>query len=155
MKKDRHGGAWFRTQYRGNWVQLPKADRRGRPGTYSGSLWARSMADAHRIVLRRGLGEIVLWPLGTPKQYVYASDLIVKKIGTSGKAGEKRKLHALCYLGMLALASGVATVQEVIGDNGFIHEFCHGKNRHELRIRIRAIERRVPGYRAGYKRVSE
>ena len=34
-------------------------------------------------------------------------------------------LHGACFLGFLALKSNVATVDEILGDYGFVHEMIH------------------------------
>ena len=34
-------------------------------------------------------------------------------------------IHQACFIGFVALKTGVATVDEVLGDHGIIHSLCH------------------------------
>ena len=64
-----------------------------------------------------------------------------------------------CFVGFLALRSGAASVEEVLGDFGLIHEIAHnmhigeGNSRIASRIKIvrmaRRIEQAIPGHPYG------
>ena len=49
---------------------------------------------------------------------------IIREDGPTDKA-----FHAACYLAFLALSLVVATVSEVLGDYGLLHELAHGVER--------------------------
>lgn len=90
------------------------------------------------------MGEKVDGECGKSLPYIPASKMLMKRHWKM--SGALNVVHALCYLGQIALASGVATTQEVLGDQGFIHEYAHRVSRRALAKRVSEIERRVPGY---------
>ena len=65
-------------------------------------------------------------------------------------------LHMACFVGFLALKSGVATIEDVLGDVGLIHEIAHNldigegdpcvASRAEVVRMAHSIERAIPGY---------
>ena len=68
-------------------------------------------------------------------------------------------LHLACFVGFLALKSGSATIEEVLGDTGLIHEMVHRMcsvdedddypfivSQEELADMAHRIERTIPGY---------
>ena len=65
-------------------------------------------------------------------------------------------LHMACFVGFLALKSGVATVEDILGDCGLVHEIAHNMDIGEgnpciatraVVVRMaRRIERAIPGY---------
>lgn len=143
-------GGWYLTEYRGNLAPIGPDEELGRPGNYSAFLWASSRRQAGRIARQRGLSERVIFVSHRKRPYRTASQLLSMRKRTPRH--EKDVLHGLCFLGMIALASGTATIQDVLGDYGFIHEYCHRQfNRADLIERIRVVEQRVPGYLAGSK----
>ncbi|MDE0712554.1 MAG: hypothetical protein OXH60_10530 [Rhodospirillales bacterium] len=68
-------------------------------------------------------------------------------------------MHRACFVGFLALKSGVRGVEEILGDTGLIHEMAHHldlgevgsciASREELASMARRIERAIPGYPSG------
>ena len=68
-------------------------------------------------------------------------------------------LHMACFVGFLALKSGTATVEDVLGDYGLIHEIAHnmhigeGNSSIASRIKVvgmaRRIEQAIPGHPYG------
>lgn len=146
-------GCWYMTGYRANWVPLGKHEDVTRPGNYSAFLWASSPRQARKLAQLRGLGERVVCTSGRAKPYRTASETLGRRTVGGKTSVVTAQLHGLAFLGMLALASGVATVQEVLGDQGFIHAFCHrGTDRRVLIARVKEIERRVPGYLPGNRK---
>lgn len=75
-------------------------------------------------------------------------------IETEGFTAET--LHMACFVGFLALKSGAANVEDVLGDVGLIHEIAHNMHfgeggaciasRTEVVRMARQIERAIPGY---------
>ena len=65
-------------------------------------------------------------------------------------------LHMACFVGFLALKSEGASIEEVLGDVGLIHEIAHNMeigegntciaSRAEVVRMARRIERAIPGY---------
>jgi hypothetical protein len=66
-------------------------------------------------------------------------------------------LHALCWFAHLALASGTATVDDLLGDCGVVHEWAHlralgeggltsNASAERLIQKVEDIERRIPGF---------
>ena len=65
-------------------------------------------------------------------------------------------LHMACFVGFLALKSGVTTVEDVLGDFGLIHEIAHNMDigegdpcvatRSEVVRMARKIEQAIPGH---------
>lgn len=130
--------------------------RAGLRGKYSSEITARSWADARRVARGRGIGEVVI---GEGRLH---STRPASAILRARKAGLAEKLHALCWLARLALASKVATGADFFDDEtGIIHQLAHlyGDLRDDpkesktavlqaLSKRAATIERRVPGYLA-------
>jgi len=119
-------------------------------GSYSGDVWARSARHARQVAKRRGLGERILGETGRRRPpWTLPSEWIAKR-----KLRDADVFHALCWLGHLALKSGVATADELLGDNGLIHEYAHmrswggrtGLRRRDLIAKAREIEGRIPGF---------
>ena len=65
-------------------------------------------------------------------------------------------LHMACFVGFLALKSGVASIEDVLGDLGLIHEVAHNMHvgegetciasRAEVARMARRLERAIPGH---------
>ena len=65
-------------------------------------------------------------------------------------------IHMACFVGFLALKSGVVSIEDVLGDVGLIHEIAHNMDigegdpciasRAEVMGMARRIERAIPGY---------
>ena len=67
--------------------------------------------------------------------------------------------HMACFVGFLALKSGAATVDEILGDRGLVHEIVHClvgdhdepllASQAEMVRMARRIERAIPGHPCG------
>lgn len=68
-------------------------------------------------------------------------------------------LHMACFVGFLALKAGVASVEQVLGDCGLIHEIAHQMDlgsgdevgtpwatTEDIKVMARRIERAIPGH---------
>ena len=137
---------WYRTVYKHDWEPAKEPDS-GKElelvGHFCGNIRAKSLKDARSCAKARGMGEYVEPYIKPTKKRPYkpASKVL------SGRAALREKFHALCYLGQLALASGVAQPWEIVGDRGIIHRFSHGEGGSKsLMAEIRRIEGLVPGY---------
>ena len=125
---------------------------RGAFGTPFGSkIEAPSMAAARDCARRRRIGERVLGEacatIDRPASAVLRS-----------RTTPARKLHALAFLGLLALRARVARVEDILDDEaGVLHQWAHYEQSRERGDRtpgirrvllkmVRKIERRVPGY---------
>ncbi len=137
---------WYQTNYRANWAPVDPKEEICRPGTYGAQIWAKSLRNAREIAQKRGMGEVIVGERGSQaRPYRYASEVLAATRGHN--RGMYPKLHALCYLGMVAMACGAATIQEVLGDEGFVHDICHARSVQKRLIeRVKFIEKRVPGY---------
>jgi hypothetical protein len=108
-------------------------------GRYATRVYARSKWHAEELTRERGLNEVV-WIKSRAPNYPRASTALRKH-------GFRRDvLHNLCFMAHLALKSGAATSEELLGDEGLIHEYIHGTNRQSLIAECIEIEKRIPGY---------
>jgi hypothetical protein len=118
---------------------------------YGSHLWATDAADARSIAKRRRLGERILGQ--SPRCY---SDPLSSILFRRRNYGEKADLiHSLTWLGFIAAKSGAATLDELWGDTGVIHQAVHylqfGTETGEtvtagwVYEALRRLERRVPG----------
>lgn len=108
-------------------------------GRYGNRIHARSKRDAEKLARERGMNEAVWLKSHAPK-YPRASTAL-------RKGGFRRDvLHNLCFMSHMALKSGAATSEEILGDEGLIHEYIHGAKRQSLIAKCIEIEKRIPGY---------
>lgn len=134
---------WFLTDYRANWRRQDDYEDVAQPGAYGAYLWARNFRHAKKVALRRGMGErVVSTGNNGPAPYKTASEML------RSRKPAHEKVHALCFLGQIALASGVATAQEIIGDEGIVHDYCHYGAVKRVKENVARIERITPGYLA-------
>lgn len=118
-------------------------------------LFAPDLATAVKYTEERGMGEQVVSlgtaepPIVLPSEWLDAGNL-------------PQATHAACWLSYVALKAGVATVDELLSDNGILHDLIHlslpadnfGGGAREIinRIRrllpdaLRALEAKTPGY---------
>ena len=71
-----------------------------------------------------------------------------------------KALHQATFIGFLALKSGAATVEQIVGDLGLVHEIAHavevdaampGTRQNDYLVRIaEIIEAAIPGYALGH-----
>ena len=88
--------------------------------TYSSYLWAQSAAHAVQIAKIRGLDEIVTESFVTPEHITWAEVIASRGLGTAAQ-----RLHYLTFLAFVAMKSGIYTVDRVMGDKGWYHEYIH------------------------------
>ena len=84
-------------------------------------------------------------------------DVFYKRLSDrlSGKSDiDMEDVHAACFLSFVALKSGVATVEETLGDKGLVHEMVHKilyptepilMDKEELTEIARNFEEKIPG----------
>jgi hypothetical protein len=116
---------------------------------YSSEIWARSWKHAQELAGARCLGEKIIGS-GPILQAASCSAVL------SSRAPLADKMHALCFLGLLATSSSCAEARDFFGDQGVLHQFVHYSIpiiRKEGRMTLRKIlrdvediERRIPGY---------
>ena len=115
-------------------------------GSFSGDIWARDWAHAKRLAKKRGIGEIICGEVRGKQYWRYPSETMRMR-----KRDHDAIFHGLAFLGWLALKSGAATADEILGDYGILHEYAHVRGGasilKKLIPRVEAIERRVPGYK--------
>ena len=108
------------------------------------------------VLKARNMGETVhegCSPSSLPPNGQSLSDMIASDDCTAAA------LHLACFVGFLALKSGSATIEEVLGDTGLIHEMVHRmcsvdeeddypfiESQEELADMAHRIERTIPGY---------
>lgn len=135
---------WFMTAYMADGTPPPD----DLIGAYGGYLWANDLRHAKRVAKRRGLNERVEGEMTkNPRRRVYTlpSQWLAKR-----KPRDADVMHALCWLGHMALKSGAATADELLGDEGLIHEFVHMRSglsgrRKKLIAMAAKFEARIPG----------
>jgi hypothetical protein len=135
---------WFVTVYNADGSPPPK-DVDSWVGSYGGYLFARDLKEAKRFAKKRGLNEGVMHRCGQSKPYTLPSEWRAKR-----KADDKKVMHALCWVAHMALQSGVADANELLGDQGLVHEYlhmrCNGTPKRKRLIEMaKDIERRIPG----------
>jgi len=134
---------WFMTAYYADGSPPPGIEESW-VGAFGGYIFANSMRQAKAFAKRRGLNEGVAWRCGQAAPYRLPSEWIAKR-----RPDPTDVFHSLIWMGHLALKSGVATVDEVFGDEGIVHVYAHMRSgrprRKELIKRVREIERRIPG----------
>lgn len=133
---------WFLTDYRANWRRQDDHEEEAGVGAYGAHLWAKNEKHADWVAKVRGMGERVISTGSRRTPYKTASEMLRSRKPATDK------VHALCFLGQIALASGVATAQEIVGDEGIIHDFCHSGATKRLKENVARIERITPGYLA-------
>ena len=79
---------------------------------YGSYVEAPTEADAECLIQQRGMGEEIIGTRETPPE------------STAPGTG-MRLLHQVCFWSHIALKSGTATVDEVLGDRGVLHEVVH------------------------------
>ena len=108
-------------------------------GRYGNRIYARSKRHAEKRARERGMNEAV-WLKSHAPNFPRASTAL-------RKSGFRRDvLHNLCFMSHMALKSGAATSEEILGDEGLIHEYIHGAKRQPLIAKCIEIEKRIPGY---------
>lgn len=88
--------------------------------TYGSYLWAKSPAHAARLARIRGLDEQIMGCFSLYQDETWVNLRLKRK----GKAYEQR-LHYLTFLSFVALKSGLYSVDMVMGDRGWYHEYIH------------------------------
>lgn len=106
------------------------------------------------IVKARNIGETVEPLDPVPARRPPVERTLADSIETGGFTAEA--LHMACFVGFLALKSGVASIEDVLGDFGLIHEVAHNMHmgegetciasRAEVARMARRLERAIPGH---------
>lgn len=130
-------------------------------GEYGSEVWAYSWKEARETARRRGINEKVIGS----KAVLRAQPASV--VLRSKKVSDLDRIHALSFMGYLALSAGVAKPSDILGDAGLLHTMVHialgietigpvmgGREitiskrvMMELLVqRCREIERKIPGY---------
>ena len=136
--------------YSRNYFLVDQGRRRRRFGTTVKA----SPQTINDIVKARNLGEVDE-PCGTvPTRRPPAGRTLADLIEADGFTVPA--LHMACFVGFLALKTQVASVEDVLGDVGLIHEIAHNMHfgegeasiasRSEVVRMARQIERAIPGY---------
>ncbi len=120
-------------------------------GDYSSFIYARSMRDANKIARIRRLNELVLckWSRSNRSPYRRPSDQLRRR-----KLSHKQRfdiIHGLTFLSYILLRSRRAPPEQLVGDEGILHQAIHSlaygyPSRRGLIPIIRAFEIRAPGY---------
>lgn len=141
---------WFLTAYP-SFTKLPRVPD---AGTYGADLWARNHRHAVEVAEQRGFGErIISGPSRKPTTHKLVSAQI------EAHAPWDAVLHNAIFMGWVALRCRVATVDEILGDGGLVHEIMHARvgvtgpgYRKRLASHARAIEALIPGWTAPNRR---
>lgn len=112
-------------------------------------IWAPSKTEAEAIAKARDMGPVAL--ASGPRKEFRPSVLAT----LPGGWARYDVLHSLCYIGFLAGRHGVATAEDLVGDDGPLHELAHylgagpnirgGKMLAHLEERVAWLEGIVPG----------
>ena len=107
-----------------------------------------------KIIATRNIGEVPEPRDSVPCKRPPGSKPLADLIETEGFTAEV--LHMACFVGFLALKSGVVNIEDVLGDVGLIHEIAHNldigegdpciASRAEVVRMARSIEWAIPGY---------
>lgn len=136
---------------------------------YCSEIWAADLAEARHFAIRRNIGERVISEGGNGPRDSETGDAAQPAPGVADIVARTPEdadmmdpddmaeaFHAACWLGFLALSSGVATPREILGDEGLLHRLAHhatvdfrdpAQRRLEIRMLARDIETRIPGWR--------
>jgi hypothetical protein len=90
-------------------------------GTQATQLLARDLEHALKLIEQRNMGETID-AHGTREARSVGVEL-PSELLAKGRIVEA--LHAACWLGMVACRAGVITGEELLGDNGLIHNMVH------------------------------
>lgn len=112
-------------------------------------IWAADREEAERIAALRGFGKVR--KLSNPPKEFRPS----RQATWEGGLSRPDVLHSLCYLSFLAARSGVATAEQLVGDDSPLHELAHylgagdnirgGNFRTYVIERLRWLESIIPG----------
>lgn len=119
---------------------------------YGSHIWARDWRQARAYAQRRGIGEVVVGAWERTGE-LPASEVI------RTRGAVRIKVHALCWLGMLATSCGAATAADFFDDqSGILHQFVHAVNQNgdpagenadvfpQVLLAVQRLQRKVPGY---------
>lgn len=111
-------------------------------------IWAESKDRAEEIATARGMGPCT--KASGPRKEFRPSVLS----NLPGGWGRPDVLHSIAYLGFLAGRHGLISVEDLVGDDGPIHELAHylsgpkmrgGKMKDHLETRVKWLESIIPG----------
>jgi hypothetical protein len=116
--------------------------------SFGSHVHAATAEEAARFARARGLGEVVDGGHGS-----YCHERRASVLLRDERVAAVEKLHALCWVLNLALAAGVASRDETLGDVGVLHEATHCALGYTLTLTwpeladlVAVIETRIPGY---------
>ncbi len=122
---------------------------------FASVIQASDRAHALLLAVQRGFGETVHGALDAPPGDCRLQDILSRDPLEPGDMAAA--FHAACWLGFLALSSGVAVPREILGDEGLAHALAHlaagdsvdpeGRIADILR-QAHDLETRIPGFPA-------
>jgi hypothetical protein len=109
---------------------------------YGSHIYARSFREAQEIAKSRNIGEKIMGVGGVVTDgynRVVPEELInpdFRELTDNEFVHELPKIiHSACFLGLIAVSSGTANVNDLLGDNGVVHELVHLLNGSSLTTR--------------------
>lgn len=147
VQRERSGRGWYMVGYATGGV-AHKGDP-AKPGNYSAYVHANSLRHARDICRRRGIGERIVSPYARLRSRPYEP---LSALLNSRKAKPLQIVHAAIYLGWLAMRAGKIEANDLLHDEGLIHEIVHdlaprsGRSRRRHIPAVIELEKRVPGY---------
>lgn len=87
---------------------------------YGSYVWATDAQHAKFIVQQRGVGELVSgagWKDDTWFR--------LRRLPRTVEDAELQRIHYLTFLSFVALKSGLFTIDSIMGDRGWFHEYIH------------------------------
>lgn len=88
--------------------------------TFGSYFWAVDEAHAAEMVRIRGLNEVIEGCYSLHKPFTWRHMRLMRKA-----LSEEARIHYLTFLGFVALKSGLYSVDRVMGDHGWLHEYVH------------------------------
>ena len=146
-----HNDKFFMTQY-----------SVGESPSWFTSVFRCSPKDVNEVISQRNIGECSYrdWkgkavPSVTRKGVGYRMfEKLSDRLESRELQPEAEDIHASCYFGYIALQSGSATPEDLLGDKGIIHELVHNmlypgdpavSEIKELIKKVKSIEDKIPG----------
>lgn len=121
---------------------------------YAHIVWARSREDAAAKCEKRGIGEEVMGVCSSPPdRHIYTEELSDEKFLDN----LPEILHQTIYLARLAFNSGTVQPDELLAEDGVLHELIHYLHHpdltedpishfHQTRVKLKELQRSVPGF---------
>lgn len=140
---------FYRTEYWAN-PAVQRGPISATNAKYGAYLYARSWPHAEKVAKARGMGEVIGGVVRMRKFDHECPSTLLNGLNKT-EAAKLRTLHAISFLGYIAVQSEAAEPWEILGDKGLLHEVVHlfsfgGIKKARLVEKCREIERRVPGF---------